>query len=998
MSTFPWIRDSSTLSGTPPTNRLAITAPNGLYFSTSTNSSILAPSNSDLTIETAGTGDVIMKTNGNNRLTIDDSGTVTAAKNIAITDGSLTINNTTGGGTSDPLLVLNQALTGAILYEEVNNSRTASLANELYQISYKGKASSGAAVEYANVKVKPTSLTAGAASSKITFGVSQSQPNGALSIEQSFITSDANLYLQNKYISGVSDINMYTGNFVAPDSVTNMDGQFAPYILNFGNNYSTRILYKNIGLASLITYLPLGEQLTNGGGVFCSADFIGKKWIGTNQYIYSSNDNGASWNIFVEPGSNHPYQFNGAIKCMKVDSTNNFLVIGGEFTSANYTFGSLNSLNYTGYINTGEVLNEMQWGSTTSYGFNYYVYTIEEFNSCLYYGGSFTQDNAGYVYCNYFAIVKFEPSNPSGPGWYVYAIENTNYYGPDNVVFSIKKDTSTSNNILILGGNFTQFQWSSGPTSVNGGIIYFSVSDYSLTNNPNPTGIGDFINGSVSSMVQPGSSIYVVGSFQTINAYNYFVSLDWNGSGYSVSQNPYISTYTPSNPINFIGVNPTNNNLYWGESTSPYNLYGYGNLIGPLPSSPSQWASVIYLPGSTSGNGMCFCPQTPPLSTQSFWYEASSSFTLSSGAYIIVNNGQEYGPNATITFPTKGTSILLEWNSNNSRVSVISNNGCTGIGLTSGGGITTISAGSGISVTNPTGPTTTISNSGVLSLTAGSNISLSATTGNITISASGGGGGGDVYWSQLVSPSTTYSQLYSQISNLNVQFGLNASSTGHYDVAELRIDDTYINYTGNNNGKAGYLRVGYDDSNNGGPVNYTLLTNTTTDPCTMATINSDMHLFANKQSGVQKGQGVMYLYATEILPGNNPAIGGVATYLGTSSSPWVEVNSLAFNNPSDIKLKKDVLPMESEYCTELIKNIKPMRYVYKNDKKEKTHFGVIAQDIESIIGGENLALHSKENDTQTVCYTELIAPLIKTVQHLLKKVESLENEIKILKQ
>ncbi len=46
-----------------------------------------------------------------------------------------------------------------------------------------------------------------------------------------------------------------------------------------------------------------------------------------------------------------------------------------------------------------------------------------------------------------------------------------------------------------------------------------------------------------------------------------------------------------------------------------------------------------------------------------------------------------------------------------------------------------ISAGSGISVSNPTG-NVTIGNTGVLSLTAGSNISLSGSTGNITISTS----------------------------------------------------------------------------------------------------------------------------------------------------------------------------------------------------------------------------------------------------------------------
>jgi hypothetical protein len=316
-----------------------------------------------------------------------------------------------------------------------------------------------------------------------------------------------------------------------------------------------------------------------------------------------------------------------------------------------------------------------------------------------------------------------------------------------------------------------------------------------------------------------------------------------------------------------------------------------------------------------------------------------------------------------------------------------------------GGGITSIGTlNNTVGITNGSGPNTYID----ISLVAGSGISVS-NQGNGTWqidNTGGGGGGGDVYWNQLISPSTTYTQLVgAQGGDYNVKFGLEADTSGYYDVAELRIDDTYINnYTGYNNGKAGYLKVGYDASSQLSQVNFTVVTNTLTNPCTMATINSDMHLFANKSDNQQQyGNGEMYLYAKTILPGNNP-VAGVSVYLGNSANPWYEVNSQIFNNPSDIKLKKDVLPMDSDYCTKLIKNIKPVRYIYKNDEKEKTHFGVIAQDIESIIGGENLALHSKENDTQTVCYTELIAPLIKTVQQLLERVKVLENEIKILKQ
>lgn len=57
-----------------------------------------------------------------------------------------------------------------------------------------------------------------------------------------------------------------------------------------------------------------------------------------------------------------------------------------------------------------------------------------------------------------------------------------------------------------------------------------------------------------------------------------------------------------------------------------------------------------------------------------------------------------------------------------------------------GGGVTSVIAGSGVSVSSPTGAVT-IANTGVTSIIAGSGISVSAPTGAVTISATGGGGG-----------------------------------------------------------------------------------------------------------------------------------------------------------------------------------------------------------------------------------------------------------------
>ena len=160
---------------------------------------------------------------------------------------------------------------------------------------------------------------------------------------------------------------------------------------------------------------------------------------------------------------------------------------------------------------------------------------------------------------------------------------------------------------------------------------------------------------------------------------------------------------------------------------------------------------------------------------------------------------------------------------------------------------------------------------------------------------------------------------------------------------------------------------------------------------------ADMYLWADLKStggGIfnSKGNGDMYLGARQILPGNGTNV----TSLGNNTYAWFDVVSYNFNNISDIKLKEDIIKLDSNYCINLLKNINPVIYKYKSDEKKKSHFGVIAQEIKEIIGDENLALHN-DGEIQSISYNELIAPLIKTVQHLLQKVEDLEAAIKDLK-
>lgn len=92
----------------------------------------------------------------------------------------------------------------------------------------------------------------------------------------------------------------------------------------------------------------------------------------------------------------------------------------------------------------------------------------------------------------------------------------------------------------------------------------------------------------------------------------------------------------------------------------------------------------------------------------------------------------------------------------------------------------------------------------------------------------------------------------------------------------------------------------------------------------------------------------------------------------------------------------------SKYGLDLINKIKPCTFQYKQmnenglvDDNNLIHFGCIAQELNELLPENEFALVKKmEDGYYAVNYMELIAPLIKAVQELSKKVEKLENDIK----
>ena len=118
--------------------------------------------------------------------------------------------------------------------------------------------------------------------------------------------------------------------------------------------------------------------------------------------------------------------------------------------------------------------------------------------------------------------------------------------------------------------------------------------------------------------------------------------------------------------------------------------------------------------------------------------------------------------------------------------------------------------------------------------------------------------------------------------------------------------------------------------------------------------------------------------------------------LGASDQRWDDVYATNGTiQTSDRNAKKDIV--KSDLGLTFINAVEPVSYKFKTGSR--THYGVIAQDLETVLDGKDFAGLTKDTETGNygVRYTELISPLIKAVQELSAEVNTLKTEIAALK-
>lgn len=116
--------------------------------------------------------------------------------------------------------------------------------------------------------------------------------------------------------------------------------------------------------------------------------------------------------------------------------------------------------------------------------------------------------------------------------------------------------------------------------------------------------------------------------------------------------------------------------------------------------------------------------------------------------------------------------------------------------------------------------------------------------------------------------------------------------------------------------------------------------------------------------------------------------------IGNNSVTVIE-GQVAWSNPSDIRLKKDVIDVT--YGLDFINQLRPVEFRMK-DGNGKIDFGFIAQSIEALIGANYnvLGIGSDSKQTLSLRYTDFIAPMVKAIQEQSKIISEQNQRIKTL--
>jgi len=97
----------------------------------------------------------------------------------------------------------------------------------------------------------------------------------------------------------------------------------------------------------------------------------------------------------------------------------------------------------------------------------------------------------------------------------------------------------------------------------------------------------------------------------------------------------------------------------------------------------------------------------------------------------------------------------------------------------------------------------------------------------------------------------------------------------------------------------------------------------------------------------------------------------------------------SINNPSDINLKENIEKIDKLYSNNII-NLNPVTFQYKNDKTHKMHYGLIAQELETVYPE---LVSNNTTGFKTVNYIELIPIMLFQIKSMQQEINNLKEEL-----
>jgi hypothetical protein len=379
-----------------------------------------------------------------NNTVLCDAGT--AGKTTSIADGSIVINNNTGG-TSTPVITLNQTgSTGGLLKEEIYNQRTAQT-GEFNRMSFYAKNNATPTqqkIEYARIHQNAPIIGVGSERGRLDLAVRDAGGitdymilNGSTTgidifkntnFHNTNLNNIANITNNNSMVYKPSQnyvCNSITQTILPPTSTGEQIFAFSEGITNFAPSYND----------PAPTINPAPNTNTFASVLFANNNLL---IIANGQRLYNWDTGTNAWVNF--------YSFDANINCMA--EIGGYLYVGGEFLQ---DLGATTTFNRIARVDGGLNVLQILWSNRSSdIGFNDSVFTLcsnDTFSSWLYVGGRFTQTGGGIYDLNRFGCI--ESNNLD-----LYSIDDNSgsaINGFDNNVRTI----SCSADRIFIGGQFT---------------------------------------------------------------------------------------------------------------------------------------------------------------------------------------------------------------------------------------------------------------------------------------------------------------------------------------------------------------------------------------------------------------------------------------------------------------------------------------------------------------------------------------------------------------